>query len=156
MARGGGPRHAVRHAAAFQERMSRRAQPRVLVVAPLSGHFATLLRSTVQDHAARARRLHHRLAQRARRRRCRRGRFGFDDYVEHLIKFLEVIGPGAHVVAVCQPCVAALVAAAVMAQQGNGAAALDDTDGGADRLPRQSTKVNELATQADRRGSRKI
>ena len=34
------------------------------------------------------------------------GRFGFDDYVEHLIQFLEVIGPGAHIVAVCQPCVA--------------------------------------------------
>ena len=74
-------------------------------------------------HAARARRLHHRLAQRARRRRAA-GRFGFDEYVEHLIKFLEVIGPGAHVVAVCQPCVAALVAAAVMAQsQQPGAAA---------------------------------
>ena len=67
------------------------------------------------------------------------GRFGFDDYVEHLIKFLEIIGPGAHIVAVCQPCVAALVAAAVMAQtQQSGAAALDDPDGGADRLPRQS------------------
>ena len=45
------------------------AQPRVLLVAPLSGHFATLLRSTVRTHAARARRLHHRLAQCARRRR---------------------------------------------------------------------------------------
>jgi polyhydroxyalkanoate depolymerase len=44
------------------------------------------------------------------------GRFGFDDYVAHLIRFLEAIGPGTHVVAVCQPCVAALVAASVMAQ----------------------------------------
>ena len=44
------------------------------------------------------------------------GRFGFDEYIEYLIRFLEAIGPGAHVVAVCQPCVAALVAAAVMAQ----------------------------------------
>ena len=43
------------------------AQPRVLLVAPLSGHFATLLRGTVRTHAARPRRLHHRLAQRARR-----------------------------------------------------------------------------------------
>ncbi len=43
----------------------------------------------------------------------------FDDYVEHLIRFMEAIGPGAHVVAVCQPCVAALVAAAVMAQAEN-------------------------------------
>ena len=38
--------------------------------------------------------------------RSTHGRFGFDEYVEHLIQFLEVIGPGAHVVAVCQPCVA--------------------------------------------------
>jgi poly-beta-hydroxyalkanoate depolymerase len=44
------------------------------------------------------------------------GRFGFDDYIAHLIRFLEAIGPGAHVVAVCQPCVAVLVATAVMAQ----------------------------------------
>ena len=47
------------------------------------------------------------------------GRFGFDEYIGHLISFLEAIGPGAHVVAVCQPCVAVLVAAAVMAQAGN-------------------------------------
>ena len=47
------------------------------------------------------------------------GKFGFDDYIAHLIRFLEEIGPGAHMVAVCQPCVAALVAAAVMAQSGN-------------------------------------
>ena len=115
------------------------AQPRVLLVAPLSGHFATLLRSHRAHHAARARRLHHRLAQRARRAGSSDGAFGFDDYVEHLIEFLEVMGPGAHVIAVCQPCVAVLVAAAVMAQNGNpGAAAQHDADGGADRHPRQS------------------
>ena len=47
------------------------------------------------------------------------GRFGFDDYIEHLIQFLEAMGAGAHVVAVCQPCVAVLVAVAVMAQSSN-------------------------------------
>ena len=62
------------------------------------------------------------------------GRFGFDDYVEHLIQFLEAIGPGAHVVAVCQPCVAVLAAVAVMAQsQQSGAAAQHDADGRPDR-----------------------
>ena len=40
--------------------------------------------------------------------RCAHGRFGFDEYVDHLIQFLEAIGPGAHIVAVCQPCVAVL------------------------------------------------
>ena len=43
------------------------------------------------------------------------GRFGVDEYVDHLIKFLEVMGPGPHMLAVCQPCVAALAAAAAMA-----------------------------------------
>ena len=42
--------------------------------------------------------------------RSAHGRFGFDEYVEHLIQFLEAIGPGAHMMAVCQPCVAALAA----------------------------------------------
>ena len=92
----------------------------MLLVAPLSGHFATLLRNTVKtmlpEHDVYITDWHN-----ARDAPLSAGRFGFDDYVEHLIKFLEIIGPGAHVVAVCQPCVAALAAAAVMAQQGNAA-----------------------------------
>ena len=48
-----------------------------------------------------------------------KGRFGFDEYIEHLIRFLEAMGPGAHVVAVCQPCVQALAAAAIMAEDDN-------------------------------------
>jgi polyhydroxyalkanoate depolymerase len=94
------------------------AQPRVLLVAPLSGHFATLLRSTVRtmlpEHDVYITDWHN-----ARDVPAARGRFGFDDYADHLIRFLETIGPGAHMLAVCQPCVAALVAAAVMAQDGN-------------------------------------
>ncbi len=94
------------------------AQPRVLLVAPLSGHFATLLRDTVQtllpEHDVYITDWHN-----ARDVPLLHGRFGFDDYVDHLIRFLDVIGPGAHVVAVCQPCVAALVAVAVMAQDDN-------------------------------------
>ena len=94
------------------------AQPRVLVVAPLSGHFATLLRATVRtmlpEHDVYITDWHN-----ARDVPLEAGRFGFDDYVAHLIRFLETIGPGAHMVAVCQPCVAALVAASVMAQGDN-------------------------------------
>jgi len=94
------------------------AQPRVLLVAPLSGHFATLLRATVRtmlvEHDVFITDWHN-----ARDVSPDSGRFGFDDYVGHLIGFLEAIGPGAHVIAVCQPCVAALVAASVMAQAGN-------------------------------------
>jgi polyhydroxyalkanoate depolymerase len=94
------------------------AQPRVLLVAPLSGHFATLLRATVRtmlpDHDVFITDWHN-----ARDVPLIAGRFGVDEYVEHLIKFLEVMGPGAHVLAVCQPCVAVLSAVAVMAQTAN-------------------------------------
>jgi polyhydroxyalkanoate depolymerase len=45
------------------------------------------------------------------------GRFGVDEYVEHVMEFLRTIGPGAHVVAVCQPCVTVLAAVAVMAEE---------------------------------------
>jgi polyhydroxyalkanoate depolymerase len=90
-------------------------QPKVLVVAPLSGHFATLLRDTVKvllpDHD-----VHITDWANARDVGVWNGRFGFDEYVEHLMRFLEKMGPGAHVVAVCQPCVQALAAAALMAE----------------------------------------
>ena len=91
------------------------AQPQVLVVAPLSGHFATLLRSLVRtmlpEHDVCITDWHN-----AREASSDGGRFGFEDYVEHIIKFLERMGPGVHVVAVCQPCVQVLAAAAVMAE----------------------------------------
>jgi poly(3-hydroxybutyrate) depolymerase len=90
------------------------AQPRVLMVAPLSGHFATLLRATVRtllpEHDVFITDWHN-----ARDVPLTAGRFGVDEYVDHLIKFLEVMGPGTHMLAVCQPCVAALAAAAAMA-----------------------------------------
>jgi polyhydroxyalkanoate depolymerase len=74
------------------------------------------------------------------------GSFGFDDYVGHLIHFLEVIGPGAHLMAVCQPCVAALIAAAVMAESGNAAQPRSMTLMAGPIDPRVNpTKVNKLA-----------
>jgi poly(3-hydroxybutyrate) depolymerase len=93
-------------------------QPRVLLVAPLSGHFSTLLRATVRtmlpDHDVFITDWHN-----ARDIALTAGRFGVDEYTDHLIKFLEAMGPGAHVLAVCQPCVSVLSAVAVMAQAGN-------------------------------------
>ena len=94
------------------------AQPRVLMVAPLSGHFSTLLRATVQtmlpEHDVYITDWHN-----ARDVPLTAGCFGFDEYIEHLIKFLDLMGPGTHVLAVCQPCVAVLAAVAVMAQDGS-------------------------------------
>ena len=90
-------------------------QPPVLLVAPLSGHFATLLRETLrtllQDHDVYITDWHN-----ARDVSLRDGVFALDDYIDHMISFTRAIGPGTHVVAVCQPCVAALAAAAVMAE----------------------------------------
>lgn len=90
-------------------------QPPVLLVAPLSGHFATLLRETLrtllQDHDVYITDWHN-----ARDVALTQGPFGLDDYIEHMIHFVEAIGPGTHVVAVCQPCVAALAATAIMAE----------------------------------------
>jgi polyhydroxyalkanoate depolymerase len=74
------------------------------------------------------------------------GPFSFDSYTAHLIRFLEKIGPGAHMVAVCQPCVSALVAASVMAQSENPAQPRSMTLMAGPIDTRVSpTKVNELA-----------
>ncbi len=94
------------------------AQPRVLVVAPLSGHFATLLVNTVKtllpDNDVYITDWHN-----ARDVPLSEGPFAFDDYVDHIIRFLEHMGPGSHLLAVCQPCVQALVATAVMSEDKN-------------------------------------
>ena len=89
-------------------------QPRVLVVAPMSGHFATLLRGTVEtllpDCDVYITDWHN-----ARDVPVEAGVFGLDEFVDHLIRFLETLGPGSHLMAVCQPTVPALIAASVMA-----------------------------------------
>ena len=93
-------------------------QPKVLVVAPMSGHFATLLRDTVhtvlQHHDVHVTDWHN-----VRDVPLAAGRFGLDEYTAHLIDFLAAMGPRSHVVAVCQPCVSALAAVALMAEDGH-------------------------------------
>jgi len=91
-------------------------QPRVLLVAPMSGHFATLLRDTVRtmlvDHDVYVTDWHN-----ARDVPVSAGRFGLEENIAHVVDFLGAMGPGASLMAVCQPCVAALAAAAVMAEE---------------------------------------
>ncbi|HVZ09588.1 polyhydroxyalkanoate depolymerase [Rhodopila sp.] len=120
-------------------------QPRVLVIAPMSGHFATLLRGTVlvmlPDHD-----VYITDWKNARDVPLSEGSFGFDSYVDHLITFMEAIGEGGHMVAVCQPCVAALAAAAVMAETGHRAQPRSLTLMAGPIDTRQNpTKVNHLA-----------
>src|SRR5471030_2866401 len=121
------------------------AQPRVLLIAPLSGHFATLLRATVRtmlaEHDVYITDWHN-----ARDVSLEHGGFGFDEYTGHIVRFLETMGSGAHLVAVCQPCVSALVAAAVMAQGDNPAQPRSMTlIAGPIDTRVNPTKVNELA-----------
>ena len=121
-------------------------QPRVLLVAPLSGHFATLLRDTVRvllpEHD-----VHITDWANARDVGIWHGRFGFEEYVEHLMWFLEAMGPGGHVIAVCQPCVQALAAAALMAEDDNPAQPRSITlMAGPIDTRINPTKVNDLAT----------
>lgn len=93
-------------------------KPKLLLVAPMSGHHATLLRDTV----ARLATDHHVYVTDwtdARMAPLADGRFGFDDYVEYVIAALRRLGPGAHVVAVCQAVPAVLAATALLAARGD-------------------------------------
>ena len=91
------------------------AQPKVLIVAPLSGHYATLLRGTVRgflpDHE-----VYVTDWANARDVPVYEGRFNFHDFVDHVHAMLTEIGPGTHVVAVCQPGPPVLTAASLMAE----------------------------------------
>jgi poly(3-hydroxybutyrate) depolymerase len=121
-------------------------QPKVLLAAPLSGHFATLLRETVRtllrDHDVYLTDWHN-----ARDVPLWNGGFGLDDYTLQIVGFLEAMGPGAHMVAVCQPCVAALAATALMAEDDHPAAPLSLTlMAGPVDCRINPTAVNKLAT----------
>lgn len=90
--------------------------PKLLVVAPMSGHFATLLRGTVARMLESCEVYITDWAD-AKLVPSDAGRFDLDDYIDYLIGFLEHIGPGAHMLAVCQPSVPAFAAAAIMGKQ---------------------------------------
>lgn len=91
-----------------------RNDPKVLLVAPLSGHYATLLRGTVQELLP-----HHDVHitdwANARDVSMKAGRFGLDEYVGYVQDFLRTMGPNTHVIAICQPTVPTLAAASLMA-----------------------------------------
>jgi len=120
-------------------------QPRMLLVAPMSGHFATLLRGTVktllQDHDVYITDWHN-----PRDIPLDNGPFGLDHYTAHLIDFLGQLGPRPHMVAICQPSVSALAATAIMCEDDHASrpATLTLMAGPIDTRI-QPTKVNEFA-----------
>jgi poly(3-hydroxybutyrate) depolymerase len=88
-------------------------QPRLLMVAPMSGHYATLLRGTVERMLP-GHDVYITDWRDAKLVPIADGSFDLDDYVDYLVQFLEHLGPGAHMLAVCQPSVPAYAAAALM------------------------------------------
>lgn len=102
----------------FRKEPAIEGQPKVLLVAPVSGHFATLLRGTVQtllqDHDVYVTDWHN-----VRDIPLSEGAFDLDTFIEHIIRFVDWLGPHTHLVAVCQPTVPTLAAVAVMAEEGH-------------------------------------
>jgi poly(3-hydroxybutyrate) depolymerase len=94
---------------------SRAADPKVLIVAPLSGHYATLLRGTVEAMLP-AHEVFITDWQDARMVPLAEGRFDLDDYIDYVIEMLRHLGPGVHVMAVCQPSVPVLAAVSLMSE----------------------------------------
>lgn len=92
------------------------AEPKVLLIAPVSGHFATLLRGTVQtllrDHDVYVTDWHN-----VRDIPLSAGTFDLDAFIGQIVEFVEWLGGGVHLVAVCQPTVPTLAAVAVMAEE---------------------------------------
>ncbi|RTL54014.1 MAG: polyhydroxyalkanoate depolymerase [Bradyrhizobiaceae bacterium] len=120
-------------------------QPKVLLVAPMSGHFATLLRGTVQtllqDLDVYITDWHN-----PRDIPVSAGKFGLDEYTEHVITFMDKLGPKSHMIAICQPSVSALAASAIMSEDNHPArpASLTLMAGPIDTRI-SPTKVNEFA-----------
>ncbi len=122
-------------------------QPRILIVAPMSGHYATLLRGTVEallpghdvyitDWAD------------ARMVPLTEGRFDLNDYVDYVIEMLHMLGGDVHVLAVCQPAVPVLMAVSVMEAEDDPCVPVSMTlMGGPIDTRRNPTAVNNLAQE---------
>jgi poly(3-hydroxybutyrate) depolymerase len=121
--------------------------PRLLIVAPMSGHFATLLRGTVERMLPK-----HDVYitdwRDARQVPLSEGRFDLDDYIDYLSAFLDHIGPGAHMLAVCQPSVPCYALACLMSAEKNPNRPKTLTMMGGPIDTREApTSVNDVATE---------
>lgn len=129
----------------FEKAGGRIPQPKVLLVAPMSGHYATLLRGTVEaflpghdvyitDWAD------------ARMVPLAEGSFDLDDYIDYVISMLHFLGPDTHIIAVCQPSVPVLAAVSLMEKRGDPFTPPTMTlMGGPIDTRRNPTAVNKLA-----------
>ncbi|MCM8729418.1 polyhydroxyalkanoate depolymerase [Hephaestia sp. GCM10023244] len=121
--------------------------PKLLIVAPMSGHYATLLRGTVERMLPSAD-VFITDWRDAKLVPLADGSFDLDDYIDYLIAFLDHIGPGTHMLAVCQPSVPCLAATALMSADRHPCRPQTLTMmGGPIDTRKAPTAVNTLATQ---------
>ncbi|EJL20705.1 polyhydroxyalkanoate depolymerase [Novosphingobium sp. AP12] len=121
--------------------------PKLLIVAPMSGHYATLLRGTVARMVESSEVFITDWAD-AKLVPASEGSFDLDDYIDYLVGFLEHIGPGTHVLAVCQPSVPAYAATAIMGAKEHPCRPATLTMMGGPIDTREApTSVNDVATQ---------
>lgn len=141
--------HFARDGEALERARGKRTDPTVLIVAPMSGHYATLLRSTVEAFLP-----EHEVYitdwSDARMVPLMAGRFDLNDYIDHVIAMLRELGPETHVVAVCQPGPLVLAAVSLMAQADDPCTPATMTIMGSPIDARKSpTEPNKLAEQRD-------
>ncbi|MCU0868408.1 MAG: polyhydroxyalkanoate depolymerase [Burkholderiales bacterium] len=134
------------HLLHFRREGLKRRDPKVLVVAPLSGHHATLLRDTVRtllrDHDVWVTDWVD-----ARKVPTGDGPFHLDDYIGYVQQFIRQLGPAVHVISVCQPTVPVLAAISLMAANGDKVVPRTMTMmGGPIDTRRSPTSVNNFAT----------
>lgn len=127
--------------------LKKRNDPKVLIVAPMSGHYATLLRGTVEamivDHD-----VYITDWVDARDVPLAEGKFGLEDFISYVIEFIQFLGKDTHVIAVCQPGPAVLAAAAIMSEDKDPCRPASIILMGSPIDPRQSpTKPNKLASE---------
>ncbi|HEX2842794.1 polyhydroxyalkanoate depolymerase [Hyphomicrobium sp.] len=127
--------------------LGERSDPKVLLIAPMSGHYATLLRGTaeamIKEHD-----LYITDWADARDVPLYEGSFDLDDFIDYIIEFIQFLGPNTHVIAVCQPAVPALAATAVMAANDDPCQPASLTMmGGPIDTRRNPTQVNKLAEE---------
>jgi len=128
-------------------RALRAPQPRVLIVAPMSGHYATLLRGTVEAFLP-THDVYITDWSDARQVPLAAGRFDLEDYIDYVIEMFHVLGGNVHVLAVCQPAVPVLAAVSVMEADNDPYVPVSMTlMGGPIDTRRNPTAVNNLAAE---------
>ena len=125
----------------------RSPQPRVLIVAPMSGHYATLLRGTVEAFLP-THEVYITDWSDARQVPLAAGRFDLDDYIDYVIEMFHALGGNTHVLAVCQPAVPVLAAVSRMEAENDPYSPISMTlMGGPIDTRKNPTAVNDLAAE---------